>query len=65
LTEQCFKIRQLHQPLPVRFLVNSHDNAGQKTHYFSAAEVGMPAATYIVKLTAGNVEFTGKVLEVR
>jgi len=25
----------------------------------------MPAATYIVKLTAGNVEFTGKVLEVR
>jgi len=25
----------------------------------------MPAATYIVKLTAGKVEFTGKVLEVR
>jgi len=25
----------------------------------------MPAATYIVKLTAGKVEATGKVLEVR
>ncbi|HOY71820.1 MAG TPA: T9SS type A sorting domain-containing protein [Tenuifilaceae bacterium] len=49
----------------VSVLVNGIEDAGQKTHYFSAAEVGMPAATYIVKLTAGKVEFTGKVLEVR
>jgi hypothetical protein len=45
--------------------VNGIEDAGQKTHYFSAAEVGMPAATYIVKLTAGKVEATRTILEVR
>lgn len=49
----------------VSVLVNRIEDAGQKTHYFSAAEIGMPAAAYIVKFTAGNVEFTSKVLEVK
>jgi hypothetical protein len=49
----------------VSVLVNRIEDVGQKTHYFSAAEIGMPAAAYIVKFTSGNVEFTSKVLEVK
>ncbi|MCB8963748.1 MAG: T9SS type A sorting domain-containing protein [Bacteroidales bacterium] len=47
----------------VKVLASGYQTAGVKTHQFSAAEMGLPTGTYIIKLQDGSNEITRKIIE--
>lgn len=49
----------------VQVITNGKEEAGVKTHFFSAAEQGMPAGTYIVKMRVDDKEISRKILEIK
>jgi hypothetical protein len=49
----------------VNIVTKGVETAGQKQHYFSATELGMPTGAYIVKLRIDNKEISRKILEVK
>ena len=49
----------------VNVVTSGVESAGQKQHYFSAAELGMSAGAYIVKLRVDNKEVSRKILELK
>lgn len=49
----------------ISVLANGVESAGLNKHYFSAAELGMPAGVYVVKFKIGDSEISRKILEVK
>lgn len=49
----------------VKVVTNGVESAGQKQHYFSAVELGMPGGAYIVMLRINNKEISRKILEIK
>lgn len=49
----------------VQVVTNDYEDAGVKTHYFSASAIGMPTGVYIIKLKIDNNEISRKILEIK